>query len=528
MKKLALMILLFGIADITAQNEQQAIELPDFVITGRQNVDLPPAKKNKPELISTLSKEFLLPTFSPEELPIFIESQPGSGFPKFFGSEILNSSRLKARIGQYTLPEVSLKLFQPFENYLFSANLFGVKNTEYLPNTNGYKFGGSLGHEFYISSASDFLPGTTFKLDAGYIKDLYHFYGSTDPTEQRETNTGNIRFSLVNQYTKWLNYGAVANGSIFQLIDSGLKETNINSTFFIKPIISDINLTAKLNFRNQKIIKNIVENNSSFLNLSVTSDWKIFDDLLIRGGVNYYKYDNGSKLLPTVALQYKFYKGLSSALEFTPNVEFQTTENFAAINPFVVMNTLNNSITKNNFYLSGIIKYEYERYFSITGFGQLYKSDDYPYFSDPLNQGKFDVVLSPNANKTKIGLAFNYLPTEYGYFFSEAAYSETTDGNSMAIPYEPEFSIYAEYGKLFSFGVGSSINISFVSGAYTNLTNTSKLESSLNLGASFYYEFIKNIKITVDFQNILNKSNFAWANYKKRPFDILAGIEYRW
>lgn len=528
MKNITLIILLFVFNNIAAQNEQQAIELPDFVITGKQNVDLPPAKKNKPELISTLSKEFLLPTFSPEELPIFIESYPGSGFPKFFGNDIFKSSRIKARIGQYTIPEISLKIFQPFENYLFSANLFGLKNTEYLPYTNGYKFGGSLGHEFYISSASDFLPGTTFKLDAGYVKDLYHFYGAADPTEERETNTGNIRFTLINQYTKWLNYGVMTNGSIFQLIDSGLKETNINGTFFIKPIINDINLNAKLNFTNQKMIKNIVESNTTFINLSITSDWKILDELLINGGVNYYKYDSGSRILPTVSLQYRLYKGLSSALEFKPNLEFQTTEKFAAINPFVVMNTLNNATTKNNFYASGIIKYEYERYFSITGFGQLYKSDDYPYFSDLLNPGKFDVMLSPKANKTKVGLNFNYLPTAYGYFFGEASYTKTTDGNSMTVPYEPEFSFYAEYGKKFNTGFGASINLAYESGAYTNITNTSKLESTQNLGISIYYELIKNFKITADFQNILNKGNFAWANYKKKPFDILAGIEYRW
>ena len=38
-------------------NTGQSIELPDFVITGVQTVSIPTAQKQKPQLISMLSKE---------------------------------------------------------------------------------------------------------------------------------------------------------------------------------------------------------------------------------------------------------------------------------------------------------------------------------------------------------------------------------------------------------------------------------------------------------------------------------------
>ena len=75
MKKYFILIILFFSTFLFAQTEQQSIELPDFVITGRQNIDIPIAVKKKPDLVSTISKDFLTPQYSPEEFPLLFSSR---------------------------------------------------------------------------------------------------------------------------------------------------------------------------------------------------------------------------------------------------------------------------------------------------------------------------------------------------------------------------------------------------------------------------------------------------------------------
>ena len=59
MKKITLAILLLSGINVFGQGEQQGIELPDFVITGKQNIEIPKAVKPKPDLITTLSTDFI-------------------------------------------------------------------------------------------------------------------------------------------------------------------------------------------------------------------------------------------------------------------------------------------------------------------------------------------------------------------------------------------------------------------------------------------------------------------------------------
>ena len=67
MKKLTLLLILFLIsAEIFSQaNEKQNpnVQLPDFVITGKDVVSLQKARKIDPGYISTISEAFIKPVF---------------------------------------------------------------------------------------------------------------------------------------------------------------------------------------------------------------------------------------------------------------------------------------------------------------------------------------------------------------------------------------------------------------------------------------------------------------------------------
>ena len=72
MKKIIVIICMFNVVLFAQeQTKTQSIELPDFVITGVQNISLPKIQKKQPEFIPLLSKDFFNPTFpGVEEIPL--------------------------------------------------------------------------------------------------------------------------------------------------------------------------------------------------------------------------------------------------------------------------------------------------------------------------------------------------------------------------------------------------------------------------------------------------------------------------
>lgn len=64
--------------------------------------------------------------------------------------------------------------------------------------------------------------------------------------------------------------------------------------------------------------------------------------------------------------------------------------------------------------------------------------------------------------------------------------------------------------------------------AYTNGLNTDKLPAAHNISVALSYKLQDNLLIKLDLQNISNNRNYYFKGYLEKPFDIVAGVEYRW
>src|SRR5690606_20002196 len=84
-------------------NPTPTVELPDFVITGTDVVNVQSAQKIKPEVVSTVSEGFLKPAFSPEELEVRDLSNPVKDEINLFDTLNFLKGDLKAGVGVYTL-----------------------------------------------------------------------------------------------------------------------------------------------------------------------------------------------------------------------------------------------------------------------------------------------------------------------------------------------------------------------------------------------------------------------------------------
>ncbi len=529
MKKITITIFLFISTLVFAQTEQQSIELPDFVITGKQSINVPIATKKKPDFISTLSQEFFTPQITPEELPLLISSDPIPVRPEIKTINNYLNGSLKVQVGNYSWPVGELYLSQSYENYLFNAKVWGTNIKEYIPNAGYNSSGLSLRNDFFFSTKSDFLPGAKIKVTADYVRDSYKLFASPSPTLLRETNKSSAIFSISSSYNRWINFGFDLDGNILSLNESSLKETNLSSNGLFEFKQNNFIAGIKGLFSKQ-LLNNNLSGVDSYSFYSTEGYLKIFLNRALNFtlGINYASNSSNSFLAPFGSLEYNLDKGLTLSAGFNPHVEHFNISDFIKRNIYYNPGLIDNVFSEYKTDFNGMIKYEYEKLFSLSFSGGYSKVNNYFYFDGGVTAGKFDLNISPEAKITSAGLDLKVYPERYGYIFGELLFKNVSDQFDKIIPYEPKLSTSITYVYNFNFGLNAKIRYCMAFDVYTNINNLSKLDNYNDVSLSLDYEIFAGLKLTTDFQNIMNRANFVWKQYQEKPFDLLLGVEYHW
>lgn len=522
-----LLIIFSGLA--FAQNDQQGIELPDFVITGKQSVNIPIAYKRKPELITTLSKEFFTPQFTPDELPLTITSTTVSFKPDIKTVDEYYNGSLKIQLGRYTFPSGELSMTKSLDNYLFNARVWGSNIKDYLSNSGFNTSGVSMAHTFFISTKSDFLPGTAIRLSAKYSRNSYKFYSSPTPGLLRESNKGNGQFSISSSLNRWINYSAGLDANVLTLNENSFRESILNPFALFEFKMNGFRLEFSGSLKRQVLVGNL-SGQSGYNYYSFEGGVKLVpvNSLLLSAGLNYSAIEGDYFFAPFANAQYRIDKNFSLGAEFRPHTNFFTVRDFIEKNLYYNLGVKDNAFerVKNNFV--AMLKYENDKYLTLTLSGGYNGIENFFYFSDVVNPGKFDLRFLPEAKIFFGKLNVYYYTGVYGYFMGDLTIQDAKGQSGSKIPYQSDASSTLEYGYDFNFGFGIKARYTLALNVYTDLANADKLQDYHDVSLSLSYELAKEFKITADFQNVLNRSNFAWRQYQEKPFDILAGIEYRW
>lgn len=528
MKKI-FVIVLFYASLVYSQNEQQNIELPDFIITGRQTVDIQAASKPKTVLVSVLSKEFFTPQYSSEELPLLISSTPVAVFPSVKESEKYYDGNVKIMIGKETMPFGQLNLSQSFDYYLFNIRAWGININEYQPYAGYNNSGVELINDFSISTRSSFLPGTKVLAEAKYFRDSYYLYGSIKPDQLREKNKIDASVSVSNMYSKIFNFAFGASGNVFNLNENSLTETNLAAFGKMNLRWSKMVFGGNMEIKRQMLSNNLSgKSGYNYLNAKTFVELIPMNGLWLNGGIIFNTNSVNNLLTPFAAAEFLLDKGIVIGAEFKPRIEYYNLNSIYNKNLFATLGFTDNVFTKYKNDLSVAIRYELQKMFSASLSANYASIDNYLYFEDLLNNGRYDLLTANDVKILKTSLKVFLQPTQFGNFFAEVIMQNVTNANEKLIPYEPSFISTFAYNYAINSDWGLGLKYRISEGAYTDIKNTQKFNNYTDLSASGWYQIFSGFKITADFQNIMNRSNFTWKQYQEKPFDYLFGFEYRW
>lgn len=528
MKKYLISITLLFPILISAQQEQKSIELPDFVITGRQSVEVQSAQKKKPELITTLSQDFFTPYYSPEELPLLLSSDPAKIIPPLSSGDQF-SGRLFFGAGRYTLPLGLLSLGKSFGNFLLSADLWGHNTRSYIPDAGYNTSGASLSSKFFVDTDSDLLPGMSVSLTGRFWRDNYKFFGSVNPLYERKTNRAAAAFSVNHDYGRLFNFNFGLNADFLSLTETDLNEKILSAIAGFK-----LRLGSLLVGADGKYQKQILNNNLSGID---DYDFYNFDghlkispsgSITLLAGARIAGNSSNSFFSPFGSLLLNLDEGLYITLSFDPRAENHTLKDFVGGNIYMMNNLTDNIFTEVKFDLKGSLNYEYQKLFSISAWGGYAASDNYPYYEDIFRKGFFDVMSANSVKALSGGLNVFVHPNLLGYLSGEFKYQNIKDADENFIPYKPEYSALISYGYDFASGIGIKLKYFFAQNVFADRFNTRPVGSYHNLAAGISYRLLNNLSLSADFQNIMNRSNFVFDGYQEKPLDFVLGVEYRW
>jgi hypothetical protein len=108
-------------------------------------------------------------------------------------------------------------------------------------------------------------------------------------------------------------------------------------------------------------------------------------------------------------------------------------------------------------------------------------------------------------------------------------YQSVKDTTWHKIPFIPMFEVNSSYNQNFTeINLFGQLGIEYSSRVYTNFANTSLVTPNINMFAKAEWKFLNNWKFLAEANNLLNRENWYYSNYRLRKLDILVGIEYLW
>ena len=529
MKKVLIILVILSISLVAqSENRTQSIELPSFVITGVQSVILPTINKNKSDFIPIVGDNFLTPKYGSEDFALMDNTNPIRKQMDLYSSVESYNGLLHLGVGTQTLPIGKLDLSFNKKNFLFNTHIYGSDIREFVPYAGYNTSGAEINLSYFINHKSNTFPGMTINVGGGFDRDQYNFYGTDIPTFQRENEKYIGKVDFLNKLDKDFLYGLSFSGNYLNMKIENVKENLGKVNGFLESSLSVFSIGAKGFYEIQQVNSKLAGNSDfSYFGGDAYLHFNSSDIFNFKIGAHYSQQDTNNVFSPLAVLSIFVEEGVALFFSYEGKSEFLTIHDFLEENRYLET-PQENIFQKNNSKLNVSVKYDFSDVFEINAGFYSASFDNYHYYEDLANDNRFTFFLINEVKET--GAFFNVMinTKSYGELFADFEFQNVQDIEGNKIPYKPLLRSSLSYGLFFNFGLYTKVRVSYANTIYSDLLNTNRLPDYVNIELLLKYKVFKNLALTCDLQNILNRKNYLFKGYQEKPFDIIAGIEYRW
>ncbi len=515
------------------------IDLPEFLITGQETIDLPVSSKS----IVEEDNVYVPGSPIPGRKDAGMDGE-GKVQKDFAGPAGQMNGKVLGGIGNYTSPFMEGWFGKNYDSggVLFHAN-YASSNGQ-VADANWQKTGIGIQGGYLSPQTFGMLAGSRLNGGLNFSGQTYRAYGSSVPSQQRTLNDVNINLGLASRTTAGdklddaLDYSARVSWNGTSLNDS------LNSSQ------NDFGVLVSASSRKNDIqLHGSMEYDLSDVSMQLPSDvathvpeW--FD--LRFSGEKFFVPD----LQATLTVQQFIYRGnLSvSSGRFYPGAQLRYFLNDAAtvylsIAPTVERNTLASLVNSDKYIQNREELRPSEVPFAVT-FGSEYTFSDkfygngslsyssvqnFPVFIE-LNSAKvWDVMYLPKVAVTRLAVEGSYtLAQGSSATFAGSLNSTQAKDSSNAVPNIPTFTLSGVYRCSFSSGIVAEVFAEYFSERWKDFAHSGANAGYVDVGGKGEYQLLENLRAVLQMDNILDRQYYVWDGYVERPLFISLGVTYTW
>jgi hypothetical protein len=349
-------------------------------------------------------------------------------------------------------------------------------------------------------------------------------FASIDPEQKRTKNEGNYYLGIKSTAGKVFIFDLQFDDHVTSLVENNFNENLINLNGFARLQLSDIGLGIKTNYQKQFFTTDSIDNAGfNYFFFRPTVSFELFNS--VKAEVGYTFTNSGGQSFNKIFASFglRISKNMILLGEFSPNAEFLTSGLLLRKNDYFNPIMFDNLFYRKSNYFDVAVKYEYERYYQIDAGLRYFKSGNLPYFTGSNKSGQFDIATTDAKNyNAYLNLSFHFGP--YGVLYGSFDYFRVRDNNDNNIPYQPNLKGNITYGYEFKKGLLGEVLVDYYSDRFTDIPNTTKLNSFFNLGFKLTYKLQETFILNLQMYNLLNRDIFLWQGYMEKPLDIMLGF----
>ncbi len=515
------------------------IDLPEFLITGQETIDLPMSSK------SVFEEDKVYVTGSQTAGMKDADADGGAKLQKdFAGPAGQMNGKVQGGFGNFTSPYMQGWFGKNYDGggVLFNASYASTSGQ--VPNANWQKTGIGIQGDYLAPQTYGVIGGDRLNGGLNFTGQTYRAYGSSDPSQLRTLNNVRLNFGLASRTTvsdkldDALDYsagiswnGTALNDSLnssqndFGLLISGsTRKDDIQLRGSIEYIVSAMSM---------QLPPAIDAHSPEWFDLRLSGDKFFLPDFQATLTVHQFIYmgnlsTTSGRFYPGAQLRYFVNDASTVYFSIAPTVERNTlaslvnsdkyVENRAELRaseiPFSF--TLGSEYTfSDKFYGSGDLSYSAVR--------------NFPVFVE-LNSAKvWDVMYLPKAAVTRLELEGTYTLTQGSSATLAGSFNSTqASDSSNGVPNIPMVTVSGVYRRTFGSGIIAEVFAEYFSKRWKDFAHSGANAGYVDVGGQGEYQLLENLRAIVQLDNILNRQYYVWDGYVERPLFISLGVTYTW
>ena len=527
-----------------AEKKLPKIDLPEFVITGRERVDLPLSSKlEQADEQGTQLYPSRLMMLGDKESGGLAELSEKSGTLRFRNSENFDGM-LNLGYGRFNLTYGEAWYGKRFVEGDFGIHGNYQAHNAYVDHADASEGSFDASGGLYLPQRLALLGGSEVTGQFAYEGKKYQFFGSPTPSLQRTLNNFQVGLSLHSASLTPFTYGSSVRLRRLTLRDKDQsREDDLSLGLRANGEAAGWQLRGELNYDADFLDQSIPGNDPHYLKVTGGFRKLLFSNLDLSGGIVFYLYRNSdsgfkSRVYPDLMVQYYLDRQLTLFMQFEPSVERNSLLRAVSENRYIGNDVQINHQGVYVDFASGV-------QFDILsrGTGRVYfkyqSIRDFPLYIDPSTLNYVLIFPTPYADWAVRYDGTTRLSSLNGEVLVDMTKMDHVSGtmtilstnNSFTgdrVPYLAPVTITGSYLHQFAFGLSTQVAVSLVGERPIGLSGGPMLSSYFLLNASAEYVFGKGFSIFLRLNNIFDEHYSIWNRYQELPFSVLGGITVKW